>query len=468
MSFLYAYVFMQAANSKRIEETFSRVLKDISPTKDEIKETTAHANMLMERLRQVVPRDVEIITTGSIAKGTNLRGTYDMDIFMLFGKERNRDEIVRKGLAYAKRIARGKNERIEIKYAEHPYVRLYLDALNLKADIVPAMKIDNIEEMATAVDRSPLHTEFVNSNFTDRQRGDVRLLKYLLKAHNIYGAELKVKGFSGYLCEILVYHYGSLAKLLERAAGFKLPLYIDPVHKKESYDKFMVKRYNSDFVVIDPVDPNRNVAAAVSKKSLAKFAVLARMFIEKPDIKMFYGQKYSSDKAGRWLKTFVAEAGLTPFIVQAGVPDKSEDVTWPQLKKVSDLMLEQLKKHGFEVYIAAPFVQGRKGILLFLVPDYYVKSRLLKGPDALMTRATGAFIRKHKEAFGFVFRDSMVYALEKSRYPDFGAAMKGILASNAVHGRKDVKLKGAKLIMGKIPKEYEEQAHIEVRRRLEL
>jgi len=33
--------------------------------------------------------------------------------------------------------------------------------------------------------------------------------------HHIYGAEVKVKGFSGYLSELLVYTFGSLIDLFE-------------------------------------------------------------------------------------------------------------------------------------------------------------------------------------------------------------------------------------------------------------
>ncbi len=460
---------MESAKAKRLEALFKRVLSDVSPSKEEAVKTAASAKMLTDRLRRIAPSDVKIVITGSIAKGTDLRGSKDIDVFMLFDKKKKKEEIVKKGLEYGKRMVDAKRgERYEIRYAEHPYIRLYLDSLNLKADIVPALKIDNIEEMGTAVDRSPMHTDFINKNLTKDQKGDVRLLKKLLKAHDLYGAELKVKGFSGYLCELLIYQYGSLAKLLDHASNFRLPLYLEPLTKKESRDKELVAKFNSQFVVVDPVDPGRNVAAIVSKKALGRFVVLARMLIDNPSARLFDSDLVPGSKTNRFVKAVIRNAGLQSYLVTVAVADKSEDVVWPQLKKVSEMMIELLKRAGFEVFLAAPLVKGKTGLMFYLAPDYKFKSRLLKGPDALLAKGTNEFIKKHKTAIGFVYRDSTLCALEPSKYRDMEHALRDILGKRLVAGRKDVKMSGARLVVGNLPKEYEDIICMDVKRRLNV
>ena len=103
------------------------VLKDIKPTKEELEQSVYHINLLMERLKKVIPKDVEARVVGSVVRGTQLRGDSDIDIFLLFNRAKPRDYITKKGLEYAKEDRKGgKVERYEIKYAEHPYVRVYL------------------------------------------------------------------------------------------------------------------------------------------------------------------------------------------------------------------------------------------------------------------------------------------------------------------------------------------------------
>src|SRR5271157_5080548 len=215
---------MRAEKEKTARAVFERVLRNIKPSRKELKESVHSVNMLMERLKKVMPREIEARVVGSVVRGTQLRGDSDVDIFLLFSKTHTREKITRDGMEYAKRIVKKKGERYEIKYAEHPYVRVYLDDIGVKADIVPAFKIDNIEDMGTAVDRSPMHADFMSKHLSEKQRDEVRLLKHLLDVHDIYGAEIAIGGFSGYLCELLVLHYGSLPKLLESAAAFRLPV----------------------------------------------------------------------------------------------------------------------------------------------------------------------------------------------------------------------------------------------------
>ena len=305
-----------------------RVLREIKPTKEELQHSVFLVNELTTRSRAIVPSTVEVRAAGSIVRSTHLRGSSDIDIFLLFSKKLSRERIMKDGLAYAKKMLRSKTDTCEIKYAEHPYTRLYLNSLNIEADIVPAYKIENIEDMATAVDRSPMHAEFMIAHLTENLRDDVRLLKYFLAKHNIYGAEVSTGGFSGYLCELLVYHFGSLLDLFKSVSEFKLPVVINPGKQDALDSAALVKKFNSQFIVIDPVDPNRNVAAAVSTESLARFAALSKIFLDDPQLCLFSEHKFSSSKIRAMMDKFLSDSGTDLSSGQKSLTE-SEDVIWP-------------------------------------------------------------------------------------------------------------------------------------------
>ncbi len=289
---------MDMATKKKAEQIFNRVIKIVKPSNNEIQNSIKCANEIMGMLKGIVGKEVELRVVGSLAKATNLRGSADIDIFMLFKKTLHKEDITKKGLEYSRALCKArKNTKYEIKYAEHPYAKLHLDDYGINVDIVPAYKLDNISEMGTAVDRSPLHTEFINSNLNDKQRDDVRVLKYLLKSHGIYGAEVRIKGLSGYLCELLIHQFGSLIGLLEYMSSVKLPVCLKPLNRSVAYDESIKKKFTSEFIVIDPVDENRNVAASVSSEALAKFALISKMFISEPNISLIYVKMPAADRA---------------------------------------------------------------------------------------------------------------------------------------------------------------------------
>ncbi len=459
-------LYMDKSFKASAERIFDRILKDIKPSPAEVQDTTYRANSLMDIMGKIVPKDVELRIVGSISRGTNLKGDADIDIFMLFSKAYKKDRLVKLGLEYGKKAARLAKGTCEIKYAEHPYIRLYLKSAGLKADIVPASKIAEIGEMATTVDRTPFHTEFINSNLSDRQRDEVRVLKYFLKVHHIYGAEVKTGGFSGYLCELLIHQYGSLAKLLESASSFKQPLILDPLFKKEITDGERQKKFASNFVVVDPVDANRNVAAGVSTESLTRFMIISRQFVSKPSISLFYREKFASPQAHQLLSKFIKESGLETFIITATVPEKSEDVIFPQLRKVAGNIGDHLRKKGFDIYFNLPFVRGKSGIILLMAPRQRLTSRVLKGPSVFVADASRHFAMGHQKALGFFVSESAIHALEKAKHPTIVSALEDLPANMRFH--KDINLRKSKVIHNRIPKEMEFDAYCELLKKITI
>jgi tRNA nucleotidyltransferase (CCA-adding enzyme) len=459
---------MEIRKVRKAESIFSRVLEEIKPSAVETDATIASINIVISKLAKIVDKGVELKVVGSVARGTNLKGDGDIDVFVLFHKNTSKEELVRKGLAYGKKLAGGKRDRYEIKYAEHPYIRLYLDELGMKMDLVPALRIDEIGEMGTAVDRTPLHTNFINSHLTEKQRDDTRLLKYMLKAHNIYGAEVKTGGFPGYLCELLVYQYGSLLRFLDNASLFEKPVILDPKTKNKINDPKLVKKFNSEFIVIDPVDANRNVAAGVSPESFARFVMVSREFVKRPDISLFFGKGFSSLSAASLIRKFIKNSGLSLYLIKARVPGKSEDVVWPQLRKKAGIISDTLSRYDYPVFFSIQWVSDNNGFMLFVLPFSEVETRMLKGPDVFIRNAAENFVKEHPKAIGTVIKGSNLHLLEKNRYRSAESLFRAIIGGKLIKNQKDIDLRSAKLFVNAVPREYSEDAYAELMKRLRI
>jgi tRNA nucleotidyltransferase (CCA-adding enzyme) len=460
---------MDGKKAKEANRIFQHVLKNIKPSRAEAREIIYNVNNVVLRLKEIVPENVEIRVVGSIARSTNLKGDSDVDIFMLFDRSVSKESLSKKGLEYGKMLVDPKKgERYEIKYAEHPYVRVYLSS-GIKADIVPASKVESAESMATSVDRTPMHTEFVNSSVTNRQRDDVRLLKYLLKAHGIYGAEAKTGGFSGYLCELLIIQFGSLLKFLDWTVRIKPPVTLYPIMKKTvAEDEEAFRKFGKRFVVIDPVDINRNVAAAVSGESFAKLVLVARAFVSNPTLKSFYGSGFTSSKSEELIYGFMKKSGLQFITLEFKISDKSPEVIWPQVNKAARKIEDLLHNNGFVTTFSMSWINGKEALIMMALPMQSITSRMIKGPDIFKTGNTGEFIEKHGKGMGFLVVESTLYALERNRYPNAESIFREIVKGKLMERHKDINLKNAKILINKVPKRHAYSAYVELRSKLNI
>lgn len=406
---------------KKLQEALKTVLKDVKPTEREMALGTVYANDLVKRLKKIVPKDVEIMSVGSVARGTQIRGTSDIDIFLLFPKQTTNEDMKKKGLEIGKKIVqKKKNESYEIKYAQHPYVRLILKDVGITADIVPAFKIKNSTEMISAVDRTPLHNLFVNRNLSDKQRDDVRLLKAFLNAHGIHGADAETEGFSGYLCELIVHQYGSFIDAIAHFSDAKLPILILPdkkeIHKNDSPELAnAVKKFNKRFIVIDPTDPDRNVAAAVSEESLARFVVACRLLLRAPSTSVFYGPKYSDVYSEQKLTRIRKQLGLDIYLLHFKVPDISEDIIWQQLRRLEGRLKAALEQNGFDPVVGFESMKDTDAIIAFFMNTVTIGYSLAKGPSIYMRDASRKFTDTHTKSLAIMFDGDRLVSLEESK-----------------------------------------------------
>ena len=207
---------------------------------------------------------------GSAARGTWLAQDHDLDIFLGVAPDGD--------LAAALEVARLVAVDYEEKYAEHPYVHAWVDGFDV--DLVPCYLVVDASCLKSAVDRTPFHTRYVSQRIAGRE-DDVLLLKQFMKGIGVYGSELKVGGFSGYLAELLVLYYGSFRGVLQAASLWRPGTCID----LEGQGK---KAHDEPLIVVDPVDPNRNVAAALTLDKMLQFAAVSQTFLREPGLNFFF------------------------------------------------------------------------------------------------------------------------------------------------------------------------------------
>lgn len=251
------------------------VLKRIVPSPETVESIRERADRLKDMVESYVAShgiNVEARFAGSYSKNTYLSDP-DLDLFLLFPPETDPEDLKRIGLKAGEEILHGMR-----MYSDHPYTRGVFEGLDV--DMVPCFHIDSTEHMKSAVDRTPFHTAFVKSHLTDEGCDQVRLLKKFIKGIGAYGAEQDSRGFSGYLCEILVVKYGTFDSVLRAASGWRSGTVIEIEGRGP--------KMTSALVIYDPVDNKRNAASAVHVDTLSLFITAAREYLREPRVEFFF------------------------------------------------------------------------------------------------------------------------------------------------------------------------------------
>jgi len=329
---------------------------------------------------------------GSVAKDTWLSGEPDIDVFMRLPRTTPREAFGAVCLDVAKKATRGYRQ-VE-RFAEHPYLEAFVD--NTRVNIVPCYRVRR-GEWVSATDRTPFHTDYVKPLLNDQLRGEIRLLKRFMKGIGVYGAEIRVGGFSGYLCELLTLNYGSFTEVLRSVADWREEAsVIDCEGYYKSREDEVKKIFEEPLVVVDPVDKGRNAASAVRKECLEEFIAASREFLKKPSLTFFYPRETKALDAKEVVKAMQLR-GSAMIFVRFGRVKVVSDVLWGQLYKTRRSLRKMLEQHDFKVIRDGVWSDEKDlNVLLFEVERRYlptIKRHL--GPPLRKRAECERFLRKH-------------------------------------------------------------------------
>lgn len=288
------------------------------------------------------------ILVGSAARGTWLAGDHDLDIFIAVSEE----DDLKKALELARRVAPEHEE----KYAEHAYVHAIIDGFDI--DLVPCYLLESATCIKSAVDRTPFHTQYILTHIAGLE-DEVLLLKQFMKGIGVYGSELKTGGFSGYLAELLILRYGSFADALQAASSWQPGEIID-------LEGHSTVQHDDPLIVVDPVDPARNVAAALTIDKMLAFAAASRCFLKAPDIRFFFPER-QLPITDENLADAIQRRGSCFIFIEVDSPQVVEDILFPQLRKAEESVRASLERNEFSVLRSdVCSYDGKAGMLLEL------------------------------------------------------------------------------------------------------
>jgi tRNA nucleotidyltransferase (CCA-adding enzyme) len=363
------------------------VLRAIKPTKKEeqmLRQVTAsfitHLNSALE--------DAKAILGGSGAKGTWLRGGYDIDIFVLFPYKKYCDvsdelsdilDRTIKSLFPRRKRLHGSRDYFQVRYQ------------NYTIEVVPVLNIREARQAKNITDVSPLHVKWVRK-LPSIVKDEIRLAKQFTKAAGCYGAESYIGGFSGYVLEVLVGQYRSFEMFVRQAARWEAKTVIDVAgHYRKKSDVFMelnTSKLQSPIIVIDPVDKTRNAAAALSMEKFLLFRKRAQEYLQRPDVSFFEKKKVT-------LRQLEKETTHNIVYMEVQPVRGKHDVVGGKLLKA----FQYLKNHLAEfTLVDSGWEWDGNATFYFIVQKLQIEPFVMReGPPVTMTDAVASFKKKHKE-----------------------------------------------------------------------
>jgi len=387
-----------------INKILKKVLKEINPKEDVVKKARPFLKELDEALKKLKINAYAFLG-GSTAKNTYLEGDYDIDVFVRFNYEEYKDKeqelsnILEKAL---KKLPKESSKTLKRQNGSRDYFHIKKDKLFF--EIVPVLEINNPELAINITDMSPLHVAYVNKacKKNSELNNEIRLTKRFAKSARVYGAETHISGFSGHIIDLLTIYAGSFLKLLELTKKWsKLELenssIIIDLEKHHKFPKREISKdkQTSPILLVDPVQPYRNAAAALSKEKLEMFIKAATAFLKEPKESFFEIKKLTPKTIREEQKSKQGKLFVLKFVME----DLGKNVTGAIAMKAYEFILKEAKKNDFKILESKFEYSDKKHEALVFYrfkEEVLEEEKELLGPPTKLKKDVAAFKKKHK------------------------------------------------------------------------
>ncbi len=440
-----------------MKDVLGKVLRKIKPkVSDEVK-LKEFARKTLEISHQIAKKyNAKAMLAGSVTRGTWLPRKREFDVFILFPESLPEDKLEEYGLVIGKTVIKQLKGKFSVEYAQHPYASGKVEDVDI--DIVPCYEVESAEKIKSAVDRTPFHVRYIEKNLPMNLSDDVRLLKQLLSANNMYGADSKTQGFSGYVCELLIIHYGGFLKTVNAVARWMPGEVIDSEkhYKKEEHNHVRKSFKGNSLILIDPTDRNRNTASALSAENFLKFKKLAWMFIAKPMEQYFFVKKEKS-LTNSGLEKALSLRKTELILIRFKPPKVVPDILWPQLRRFTERMANILEetRYEFKVLRSGCYSDEKDVAIVLLEMETFQLPPVQKrvGPSVFDFKDAKRFLEKYKHPMTGPFVEGNYWAVEIKR--KFTSAHEKVLDS-LKNSPETLKAKGVpNYIADQLPKGFE-------------
>ena len=402
-------------------------------------------------------------TQGSFAKGTDL-GSSDLDIFIGFDYSLSIEEIEKITLEIGKNVLEpiSDTNKYRIKHgADKDYPESNVDSVEVQIIGTSDVTLDQITKgfeeggMKTATDRTPHHTRYMKKALKGKEN-EVRKVKKFFKEAGVYDSSIAKQGFSGFATEVLVDKLGSFGKVLEYFANFVKGNVIGKTDRK----------FDTPLVMVDPLDPNRNLAQAFShsesdgniapNKNLARLIKTARSLFKTGKLPEITKEKIPSLSVKFHVDNTIdnnevfGELYSSALKMSATLKRNGYAVKTPKDKIAEDFTIDVPR-----INVDYDKVSG-EATLNFGLENFDKKKRYVGGiPEDFPKEKLQAFYDSHKGE-KLVRKDGKLYAEQENEYPTAEKLMKAIVSrekKNASVGKLEKYIKQA--VITQVDKEYE-------------
>lgn len=315
--------------------------------------------------------DAKILLGGSLAQQTNIKGNHDVDAFVRFKEDKeisNKLEKVLKSLNLNYTRIKGSRDYFQIQE-------------KITIELVPVIEITNYKEAKTIVDISPLHVEYFNKHATNEIRDEIRLVKQFCKANSLYGAESHIKGLSGHTINLLMLKYKTFQKFIEEVSKWKPKKIIDlEKHHKDPLMTLNKSKTIGPLIIIDPMQKNRNAAAALNDEKFSELIKIAKQYKKNPSIEFF--KEKQMPKSDITIKLEMLEG--------------KKDIVGSKILKIQNYLEEKLQKNDFKTQITTYFKEKDAYIKINTTPKQMPKQRKILGPPKQLEVHVKIFKEKYK------------------------------------------------------------------------
>jgi tRNA nucleotidyltransferase (CCA-adding enzyme) len=406
-----------------IDEVTRIISESSTPPKSRQNELEKISKEIQKEIMNFIDKRIlMVIVGGSFAKGTWLENDTDIDFFVMIEPTVERNEFEELGKSVGFHAL--KKYSPYLRYSEHPYVEGKVNGIRI--NVVPCYKVQQ-NKWKSAADRSPFHTIFMETKLNESLKSEVRVLKKFLKSIGIYGSQISVSGFSGYVTEVLILKYGSFRNVLQTFTELT-PNYIVSL---ESPDQSAIEKFRSPIIIIDPIDSNRNLGAAISAECLAKFVLASRLFLKAPSTKFFMKSSRSNTK-------IISDIKSNLLIIDFKIQLRSPDILWGQLKKKLTSISKQLANAGFEIIKKFCFTDEQEHAAFIFMLKYtnLSKINLNVGPKIFLKNETDSFIKKRGEKSIMIWTEDMtIVSIEEREKTSIKEHTKQIIQNDIESGK---------------------------------
>jgi len=165
----------------------------------------------------------------------------------------------------------------------------------------------------------------------------------------------------------------------------------------------------SPLIVVDPVQHDRNAAAALSKEKFDQFIIKASEFLKKPSLEFFKEKSFAKDDLKKEFKN------KKIILIHLKPQEGKEDIVGAKMMKIFEHVQRELRRHGFHTLNADwKWQRGHNAILIFVLENKPLpKTMEQDGPPLAAKQHVENFRKLHKK---IITKHNRLVAIEQRIY----------------------------------------------------